>query len=171
MILFVSPNTRIENCIAAVADATEEQVIAAKSLSEATSLARAEVCSVVVLDQYLFEIEPDETETLLLHLGTAIPVQVNLAISGTERVVREVRAALRRRKQEEDAARAGAVRKLHADLNETVTALLLSCDLAAETPGLAPAAAERLRSIRDLVRKLRSQLYVETADEATFAAN
>jgi hypothetical protein len=92
------------------------------------------------------------------HLGTAIPVQVNLAISGLDRVVREVRAAVDRRKREEAAARQAAVGTLHSELNGTLTALLLECELALRVPGIPAAVTEKLQSAHALVKKIRSQL-------------
>ena len=44
--------------------------------------------------------EPDAGEAILQLLGSASPVYVNFAISGIQRVVRELRAALYRRKRE-----------------------------------------------------------------------
>jgi hypothetical protein len=51
-------------------------------------------------------------ETLQQHMGTAIPVQINFAISGIGRVVRELRAALERRKREVLVARQAAKQTL-----------------------------------------------------------
>lgn len=165
MILVVSPNLRADECMAALRHATNEEVALADSLRKAATLLRTESYVAVVLDQYLLETEPDETEAVMQHLGTAIPVQVNLAISSVERLVREVRAAVQRRKREEVAARQAAVSTLHSELNSTVTALLLSCELALDTPGLPSAAVEKLESAHGLVRKLRSQLQTADAGE------
>jgi hypothetical protein len=157
MILLVTLSDRASECAAALHEATGEVVAVAESLARATTLLRAECYLAVVLDQYLLETEADEAGTTLEHMGTAILVQVNLAISGMERLVREVRAAVRRRQREEVRARHAAVGKLHSELNGTVTALLLSIELALEAPGL-PAAAEKLESVHELVQKLRRQL-------------
>ncbi|MBI3646348.1 MAG: hypothetical protein HY233_10335 [Acidobacteriales bacterium] len=165
MILVVTPNLRADECTAALHQATGEEVVLAESLRKAATLLRAESYVAVVLDQYLLETEPDETEAVMQHLGTAIPVQVNLAISSVERLVREVRAAVQRRKREEVAARQAAVSALHSELNGTITALLLSCELALDTPGLPSAAMEKLESAHSLVRKLRSQLQTAEAGE------
>ena len=158
MILLVTPSDRAEQCAAAVTEATAEEVTVAESLRRATVLTRTESYSAVVLDQYLVETEPDEINTLLQHLGTAIPLQVNLGISGIDRLVREVRAALRRRKREEAVAHEAAMHRLHSELNETITALLLSCELMLESPELPAASVEKLRSIHELVQKLRTQV-------------
>jgi hypothetical protein len=158
MILVVTPNLRADECTAALREATSEEVVLAESLRKAATLLRTESYVAVILDQYLLETEPDETETMMQHLGTAIPVQVNLAISSVERLVREVRAAVQRRKREEVAARQAAISTLHSELNGTVTALLLSCELALETPGLPSAAVEKMESAHALVKELRAQL-------------
>jgi hypothetical protein len=85
-------------------------------------------------------------------------VQVNLGITGTKRVVREVRDAIQRRKLEEATAREAATRALHGELNGTLTTLLLDCKLALETPCLSPAATDRLVSVHETAQKLRAQL-------------
>src|ERR1700687_3325984 len=101
MILLVTSSARAPECAAALAKATGERVVVAESLSRANTFLRAECYLAVVLDQYLLEAESGEVEATLAHLGTAIPVQVNLGISGMERLVREVREAVQRREREE----------------------------------------------------------------------
>ena len=158
MILVVTPNLAAEDCAEALRQATSEEIVMAASLGEAATLLRTESYLAVVLDQYLLETEPDETETVMRNLGTAIPLQVNLAISGGARLAREVRAAVQRRQREQAAARQAAANTLQSELNGTVTALLLSCELALGAPDLPLAATEKLESTHELVKKLRSQL-------------
>jgi predicted aconitase len=158
MILLVTPSERTPECSAALHEATGEEVVVAESLARAATLMRVECYLAVVLDQYLLETEPHETETTLQHLGTAILVQVNLAISGMERLVREVRAALQSRQREEIRARQAAIGRLRSELNGTITALLLSSELALETAGLPVAAVEKIEAVYELVKKLRRQL-------------
>ncbi|MGB8013919.1 MAG: hypothetical protein WCF68_20060, partial [Terriglobales bacterium] len=105
MILLVTPSQRASECSAALREATGEEIVIAESLLRATTLVRAECFLAVVLDQHLLETAPEEASTLLEHMGTAIPVQVNLAISSMERLVREVRTAVQRRLREEARAR------------------------------------------------------------------
>lgn len=160
MILLVTPSERASECAAALHAATDDEVVVAESLARATIVlrARGDDCQVAVFDQSPLEAEPNEAESTLGHLGTAIPVQVNLAISGIERLVRDVRGAMQRRQREEASARQAAMGRLQSELNGTVTALLLSSELALETPGLPPAAKERLQSVHELVKKFRHQL-------------
>jgi hypothetical protein len=158
MILLVTPSDRANDCARALKENTGEEVVVAESLRRAATLLRSDSYLAVVLDQHILESEPDEIDTAMQHLGTAIPVQVNLAISGLGRLVREVHAAVQRRKREEAAARQAAVGALHSELNGTITALLLHCELALEVPGLPPAAEDKLHSAHALVKKIRAQL-------------
>lgn len=162
MILLVTPSERASECATALSQATGEKITVAGSLARSTTILRAEPCVAVVLDQYLFETEPDDAAVAMEQAGTAVVVPVNLALSGLERLVREVRMSLKRRCREEAVARSAAVAKLHSELNGTVTALLLSSELALETPRLPPDAADRLRGVHDLVTKLQQQL--QTSD-------
>jgi CheY-like chemotaxis protein len=158
MILLVTPSERASECVRALHEATGEEVVVAESLARATTLLREECYLAVVLDQYLLESQPREAVTALEHLGSAIPVQVNLAISAMDRLVREVREAMQRRQREEARARQVALGRLQCELNGTVTALLLSIELALETTGLPSTATEKLRSIHELVKTLWNQL-------------
>ena len=141
--------------------ATNEEVVLAESVSKASTLLRTGTYLAVVVDQYLLDTEPDETEAVMQHLGTAIVVYANLAICGLERLIWDVRFAVRRRRREEQAAREAAISTLHSELNETMTALLLSSELALGTPGLPQKAAENVQAVNCLVQKLRSQLAAE----------
>ena len=161
MILFVTPNLKGEECAAALTEATDREIEVAQSLEQATSFLRVNEYDCVVLDQYLLETEPDQTGTLMEHLGSAIPVHVNLAVSSMERLVREVRAAVQRRLREQTIAGKAARETLHNELNNTVTALLLECELAIATPDLSATAAAKLRTAHELIGKLRTQLHSE----------
>jgi hypothetical protein len=71
--------------------------------------------------QFLLETEPAESEQMLEHLGTAFPVYLNFAVTGMDRLVREVRSALHRRKREEGAARHAVDDQMRSEMRETLT--------------------------------------------------
>ena len=158
MILLVTPIESRDKCAAALKEATGEPVVIAENLAQATTLLRSGSYTIVVFEQQIAETEPLETDTAFQHLGSAIPVQLNLAISGLERLVREVRVALHRRKHEQVIARDGASQALYANFNDTVTTLLLDCELALEAAGLPAKATEHLASLLETAQKLRAQL-------------
>jgi hypothetical protein len=159
MILLVTPSSCGNDSAKLLSDSTGERVDLATTLRQAATVIRNKTYRCVVLDQYLLEAEPAETESLMQHLGLAMPVQVNLGITGIDRLVREVRAALARRQREESAARSAAEQVLHSELIGTLTALLLSCELALNSPDLPPGAHEKIRSAHDLAIRLREQLH------------
>ena len=169
MILVVTPHLQSDQSSEVLRRATNEDVIMVDDLRKAAALLRSESYLAVVIDQYLMETEPEASDSLMQHLGTAIPIQANLAISGAERLGREVKAALRRRGREERTARRAAVSSLQSELNGTITALLLSCELLLTTPGIPSEALEKMESAHSLVQKLRSQLALTLADPAALA--
>ena len=158
MILLITPYASAQHCGQALEEATAESVQVAENLRQAVARLRSTEYLAVVIDQSLLETEPQESELVLQHVGTAIPVYVNFAISGVERVVRELRAALNRRKREESIARQAAERTLRSELKSSVTAMLLSCELALQTPNLPAAATEKLRAVHDLAKDMRARL-------------
>jgi hypothetical protein len=167
MILLITPSTRAQECAVAIEQATGQKAAVAANLPLATTLLRAESYDAVLLDQHLIEAEPYESETALAHLGTATAVEMNLAVSGVERVVRAVQSALIRRQRNETNARAAATRTLHGELSDTLTTLLVDCDLASGIPDLPSAAAARLDAVREDAHKLRSQLAVHSPEALT----
>ena len=100
MILLITPSSRGQECAQALLATTSLPTHVASTLQAAVAKLREQEYLAVVIDQCLMEVEPDEGELMLQHLGSAFPVYVNCAISGIERVVREVRSALSRRVRE-----------------------------------------------------------------------
>jgi signal transduction histidine kinase len=160
MILLITSSERGQQCADSLQAATGEQTCWAKDLQAAIVLLREQTYSAAVIDQFLLETEPEEGENVIEHLETAFPVHINFAVTGMERLVREVRSALHRRKREESAARRAVAEQMRCEMRETLTALLLSCELAMSVPELPNPAAERIRSIDTLARELRLRLQV-----------
>lgn len=158
MILVVTPVARVQECAEAIQTATQERVQVAPSLRQALTLLRTQEYSAVLFDQTFEETEPDDSEMALERLGMAIPVQMNFAISKVDRVVREVRGALQRRKKEVKLARQGAQQAMRNELKGPVTALLLSCEMALQLPNLQEAVEAKIRAVYDLAQEVRSKL-------------
>lgn len=160
MILLITSSARGQQCVDSLHAATGEEAHWAQTLQEAATRLREQTYSAAVIDQFLLETEPEESDQMIEHLGTAFPVYINFAVTGMDRLVREVRTALHRRKREEFAARRAVVEQVHCEMRETLTALLLSCELAMSVPDVPRPAAERIRSIDNLARELRLRLQV-----------
>lgn len=160
MILLITTSSAGPECAESLYTITGQQTHWAQSLQEGATHLREQAYSAVVIDQFLMETEPEESEQMLDHLGTAFPVYVNLAVTGKERLMREVRSALHRRKREEAAARRAVAEQMNSEMRETLTAMLLSCELAMAVPNVPMPAAEKIRSIDNLARELRLRLEV-----------
>lgn len=158
MILLITPSARGQECAQALLAKTTLPTQVAPTLQAAVARLREQEFSTVVIDQCLIEAEPDESELILRHLGAALPVYVNCAISGIERVVREVRGALSRRAREQEIARVSATRVIWSELKESVTAILLSCDLVLASKDVPAPMAGNIQVIHDLATRMREQL-------------
>src|SRR5258708_14589788 len=167
MILMIWSSERARDCALSIEHALEEHVKIASSLHEGCDHLRAEEFSAVIVDQWITEAEPEPTSVLFDHLGPAVPLFVNFGISGVERILRELRAALSRRGREMILARHSARLGLRDELKDDVTALLLSCGIALEEPGLSEICITRLRRIEELAAHIKSKLAL--SDEALAA--
>jgi len=160
MILLITPSARGLECANNLKDATGRDTHWAETLQQAFSRLREQPYSAVVIDQFLVESEPAESDLLIEHLGTAFPVYLSFAVTGMERLLREVRAALRRRQREEIQAQRCVEQQIRGEMFESLTAMLLSCDLAMAVPGVPAPAADKIRVIDNLARDMRQRLGV-----------
>lgn len=160
MILLITSSANGSQCAEALYGATGQETHWAKSLQEGATRLREQTYSAAVIDQFLLETEPEESDQMIEHLGTAFPVYVNLGITGMERLVREVRSALHRRKREESVARRSIAEQMNSEMRETLTAMMLSCELAMAVPDVPVPAVEKIRTIDNLARELRLRLEV-----------
>ena len=157
MILLVTSSKRGAECAAALEQAIVETVKVADDLRRAASLLRNEEFNAVVLDDAMVEADPEALETLLNNSGIAVPVYVNLAISNSARVAREVRSALRRQEEARMIAMRAAESLLRSELRGAVTGILLSTELALQSD-LPLEAEEKLKSVCQLAAQIRTRL-------------
>ncbi len=160
MILLITPQSKGLEFAASLYAATSQDTHWAQSLQEAAIRLREQTYAIAVIDQFVLETEPEDSDQVLDHLGTAYPVYVNFALSGMDRLLREVRSALHRRRREESAARLAVAVQMNSEMRETLTAMLLSCELAMAVPDVPLIAAEKIRTIDNLARELRLRLEV-----------
>lgn len=170
MILLITPSAKVQECAKTLEEATSEAMQVAPTLRQAAAHLRSEEYSVVVLDQFLVEAEPEESDLLLQHIGPAVPVYANFAISGINRVARELRAAVNRRKREVVVARQSAEQMLRNELKGTLTAMMLSCELALQATD--PATVEgKIHQVCELALEMRAKLGIVEDRHALKAAN
>jgi len=158
MVLLITTADRSQECIRAIQKATGEKV----SLASNRAAARAELArnqfSVVIVEEWLWESDRQLAETVSSGCGTAVLLLTNLAITGPTRIASELAATLRRRAVEIRKLREEVERQLRADLNEAITGILLSSELALATPALPSRAEAKLRAVYQLANSIRERL-------------
>jgi hypothetical protein len=168
-ILIVSGIEGVRNCADAVAKLLARKVEVAEGRRAALDALRKRSYSAVVLDETLAECDPAAADAVWEHSGAAIPLQINFALSGVARIVREIRAALSRREREQAVALLAAREDIGTELRNTVTGLLLQSQLALSQSGVPSVVAEKLRTVADLAGTLRQQLLTPPQTESIVA--
>ncbi len=123
---------------------------------ESLSALRREEFTLILLDENLAAAEPGATDNLYTGAGAAPVLEMNFAICGVDRVLRQVRSALSRRAQNEAKARSAAANALGNELNASLAGLLLESQLALREAG--PELAPALKHLIELAAELREQL-------------
>ncbi len=157
-ILMVTGIEGATNCAAAVAAQLGMDVDVAQGRKDALAWLRRREFAAVVIDETLAQCDPAAADKICACAGLAIPLQINFALSGAARLVREIRAALNRRQREQALARRAAAAAIEAELNSTLAGLLLQSQLALNAGGVSSPVADRLRVVADLAGSLRQQL-------------
>ncbi len=157
-ILMVTGIEGARNCAAALGAQLGMEVEVAEGRKAAlAALGRGEYLAVAI-DETLAECDPAAAERICEKAGLAIPMQINFAISGAARLVREIRAALNRREREQALARRAAAAAIETELKSTLAGLLLHSQMALKGAEVPAAVAERLRTVAELAGSLRQQL-------------
>ncbi|MGD0478826.1 MAG: hypothetical protein ABSA42_01570 [Terracidiphilus sp.] len=161
-ILMVTGIEGARNCAAVVGAQLGMEVEVAEGRRAALAALRRREFLALVIDESLAECDPAAAERICENAGLAIPMQINFAISGAARLIREIRAALNRREREQTLARRAAAAAIESELKTTVAGLLLHSQLALNGDGVPAAVADRLRMVADLAGSLRQQLNAPT---------
>jgi hypothetical protein len=157
-ILMVTGIEGARNCASVVGAQLGMEVEVAEGRRAALAALRRREFLALVIDESLAECDPAAAERICENAGLAIPMQINFAISGAARLIREIRAALNRREREQTLARRAAAAAIESELKTTVAGLLLHSQLALNGDGVPAAVADRLRLVADLAGNLRQQL-------------
>jgi hypothetical protein len=157
-ILMVTGVEGARNCAELVSTQLGMEVEVADGRKAALAALRRREFSAVVVDETLAECDPAAAESIWGRAGLAIPLQINFALSGASRLIREVRAALHRRDREQTLARRAAESAIERELKSTVAGLLLHSELALSIGDVPAPLADRLRVVADLAGNLRQQL-------------
>lgn len=168
-ILLVTGIEGARDCASMVGEQLGMEVEVAEGRRAALAALRKNEFLAIVIDETLAECDPAAADRICEHARLAIPLQINFAVSGAPRLVREIRSALHRREREQAVARRAAAAAIEAELKSTVAGLLLHSQLALSAHEMPPPVADRLRVVADLAGSLRQQLSVPIAGRANAA--
>ncbi len=146
------------SCAKVLEGALNESTEIADSVRRAASMARNNDYTAILLDDPMVETEMDALDSLLQNAGMAVPVYVNLAICSAQRLVREVKSALRRHEEARLVAIRAAESLLRSEIRDAVTGILLSTELALKVPELPIDAEQKMKSVCHLATQIRSRL-------------
>lgn len=157
-ILLVTGIEGAHNCADVVSKQLDMEVLIAEGRKAALAQLRQREFAAVVVDETVAACDPAAAEAIWERAGLAIPMQINFAVSGAARLVREIRAALHRREREQELARRAASAAVESELKSTVAGLLLQSQLALSGSDAGSPVAERLRMVASLAGDLRRRL-------------
>lgn len=156
-ILMVTGIEGAQNCAEVVGAQLGVKVEIAEGRRTALAALRKTEYCVLVVDESVARCDP-AADAIWMHAGLAIPVQVNFALCGAARLVREIRAALHRRAREQALAGRAAAMAIEAELKETLAGLLLHSELAMKDEDVPAPVAHKLRTVADLAGALCKRL-------------
>ncbi|HEY5164284.1 MAG TPA: hypothetical protein VII81_14840 [Terriglobales bacterium] len=158
MILLITASANGPECAKALLATAHAKTEVAPDIRTALNRLRENEYTAVVIDESMADASASQLEVVFKHLGTAVPVFVNLGISRKDRVVRDVVTALRRVEQEKSFARRSVEWELRSQLKGDLTGILLSAQQALDVPTLPSAAETKLKSVCELADRMRIRL-------------
>ena len=162
-VLVVSALSGAQTCAAAIMQQMGLDVDVVPAMREAVEALRIGTYAAVIVDDALAEGDPRGAEVLWKMAGLAIPMQVNFALTGSTRLVRDLRAALARREQEQGAAERAALRAVESELRNAISGLVLQTQLALRETPSSPQLEQRLRVMAELAGNLKQRLDIPQA--------
>ncbi len=158
MILLVTGSSRAQECAAAIEKKTHHKTLIASSPARAIECLQLHEFDVLVMDESFQQVDSGSENLVVAHGGNALPIYVNLALHGADRVATEVNCGLQRLVRERMAAMRAAASELRNDLRGEVTAILLNTELAMREKSLAPGTAQKLGIVHEMAEKMRRKL-------------
>ena len=155
-LLLIAPEPSAAPVAAALRKQLDTEVQVVPNRRSAVASLRRNDYALIVLEDSLTSADPEASEQLYKAAAGAPLLEVNFVLSNTERIVRQVRAALTRRAQDRAESRVAAAAALNSELASTLAGLLLESQLALREAQ--PAQQPKLRHVVELASDLRDRL-------------
>lgn len=157
-VLLVTSVHGVENLAAMLSQGAAVIVDVARSRRAALAALRRQTFAAVIVDTALPQHEVTPNEMLWQNVGSAVPLELDLAPLGAAALLRLLRSMLDRRNELEASLREDVTRAMAEDLRSTVTGMLLQSDLGLRDQTLSPSLQERFRQLRSMADDLRVRL-------------
>jgi hypothetical protein len=157
-LLLLAPESAAQPIAEALRTELHVELDSTPSRRAALTLLRRKDFALVLIDESLASADSATTDLLYQNAGSALILELNLALSSAPRIVRQARTALARRTQELSTAHTAATAALHSELNTALSGVLLESELALRDAS--PLQAPRLRHLVQLAADLRDRLRV-----------
>jgi hypothetical protein len=155
-ILLIVPVMAADPTATALRTGLDIAIEAATTRHTALACLRQREYSLILMDEGMAAEDEEATDLIYRSAGSAPVLEINFALSGLARIVRQVRSALTRRAYDRAQAQTAVTLLLQNELNVTLTGLLLESQLLLRdaTPQLEP----KLRQVVQLAGNLRDRL-------------
>src|ERR1700758_5039002 len=126
MILIVTPSASGPQCAELIGKALNQKSNLVTTIRQAIASVRGAEYRVIVMDEDLFEVNPTAAAGVAELSEGAVTVFLNFGIASSDRVIPEVKAALRRRERDEATALHSVSLQLQGELGNDLTGILVS---------------------------------------------
>ena len=155
-LLLIAPDSAAQPIVEALRNDLRAEVETVPSRRAALTSLRRNDFALILIDESLATADSASIDLVYQNAGSALVLELNLALSSAARIVRQARSALTRRVADLATAHTAAAAALHSELNSTLAGILLESQLALREA--APAQAPRLRHLVQLASDLRDRL-------------
>jgi hypothetical protein len=155
-LLLIAPESSAQPIVEALRRDLRADVETTPSRRAALTSLRRNDFALILIDESLATSDAASIDLIYQNAGSALVLELNLALSSAARIVRQARSALTRRSQELAQAHAAAAAALLSELNSTLAGVLLESQLALREAS--PTQAPRLRHLVQLASDLRDRL-------------
>jgi hypothetical protein len=168
VILLVTGSARAQQCAEAIEEKSHQKTVVASTVAKAIASLERHEFEALVVDESLVQMDSSAEPALFGHAGTAVPIYVNLALHGAERVAAEVSVGLQRLARERAASMRAVGSEMRNQLGGEITAILLNAEMAMRET-VSPGVTEKLSVVQEMAQRMRQRLEGKVVDKIVSA--
>jgi hypothetical protein len=148
----------VQECAEAIERKCHQKIATASSLAKTIASLERHEFEALVIDESILQMDNGAEPAIFARAGTAMPIYVNLALHGAERVAGEVLLGLQRLTRERATSLRAVSNELRNQLGSDVTAILLNAELGLQDKSLAPDISGKLGTVQAIAQRIRQKL-------------